>query len=231
MAFVLNQSFRDWSSTRKFPFTDSSDMTCQDGRGLPMSLFTMISLIPDIEGTVNVSSIDKEGIHFSIADWTADAVFEDYADGWIPVMRSGNCVGSVMTNTGDLDYLKGMVSVAPMIFTEGHLQLRPEVVKGFCLDTPVLTTPPTFDGYPSQGMTVSYDSDRFIEVQGEMSVDTQPIIENETEPIEGITLGEGANEETYPLAYPGNLVIRTPSWCDTQFIPGEESIVFHQRGS
>ena len=239
MAQVLNQSFEDWSSTRKFPFTDKSDMTCQDGRRIPVSMFTMISLCPDIDGTAEIHSIDTDGIHFRISGWTADALFVDYADQWIPVMRYGNCVGTVMFPDDRHEaYLKEMTAVKTLVFSEGHLVLRPEVVKGFCLSTPALETPPVISGYPAQEMTVTYDSPRFLPTpaygEGSWSVDTTPIVLNETEPIESIVLddsSEPSGEKEYPLSYPGNLVLRTPQWCDTQFIPGDESIVFHQRGS
>lgn len=231
MAQVLNQSFRDWSSTRKFPFTEGSDMTCQDGRRIPVSAFSMISLCPDTEGTARVTLIDSGGIHVGLPGWEAIASFSDYADGWIPVMKSGNCVGCVMTAEPDLSYVKGMASVKPMVFTEGHLELRPETVKGFCLASTELSDPPTIDGHPTQDISVSYDSDRFINTAGSISVDTEPVVTDETEPIESIVLGEGAAEEAYMLMYPGNLVIRTPWWCDTQFTAGDDSVVFHQRGS
>ena len=231
MTQILNQSFRDWSSTRKFPFTDQSDMTCQDGRGIPMSLFTMISLCPDIEGTAEVYAIDTKGIHIRISEWTADALFDDYADGWIPIMRSGNCVGSVMTNDSDLGYLIGMAAVKPLMFTEGHLELRPEVVRGFCSSEPVLETPPSLNGYPSSDLSVEYDSSRFTMSDAGLVVDTTPDVENETPAITRLGARKtSALSFMADIAYPGNIVIRTPPWCDSQIFSSDDAVVFHQRG-
>ena len=150
---VMNQSFRDWSSTRKFPFTDGSDMTCTDGRRIPLSAFTMITLFPDTEGSARISEINETGILFDMEGWTAFAAFSGYSDGWMPIMKEGSCVGSVMTNDNDLLYIKGMASFQSMVFTEGHLDLRPETVKGFCLDEPQLLPLPTFFGMPAITMS------------------------------------------------------------------------------
>ena len=66
-------------------------------------------------------------------------------------MRYGNCVGTVMFPDDRHEaYLKEMTAVKTLVFSEGHLVLRPEVVKGFCLSTPALETPPVISGYPAQ---------------------------------------------------------------------------------
>lgn len=236
MTQILNQSFRDWSLQRKFPFTDYSDMTCRDGRRIPLSMFIDITLCPDIEGTARISEITTSVIRFAIgSSWTAEARTDDFEGGWIPVMRAGSCVGSVMPNPDDFSYLVGMASVRPLVFTEGHMDLRPETVKGFCLDAPVIIDPPTFNGEPSEGMTFEY-GERFSNTGGSISVDTTPVLEDQTTPITTIVVGhleddeeEGSNE--YPVQRNGSLTIRTPDWCDSQFLSDDETLTFHQRGS
>jgi hypothetical protein len=224
---VMNQSFRDWSSTRKFPFTDGSDMTCTDGRRIPLSAFTMITLFPDTEGSARISEINETGILFDMEGWTAFAAFSGYSDGWMPIMKEGSCVGSVMTNDNDLLYIKGMASFQSMVFTEGHLDLRPETVKGFCLDEPQLLPLPTFFGMPAITMTVSLDSARYSVSSGKVNLNTTATVTNQTYPVSYI--GNGSN--TYAANPSGCITIRTPDWCDSQFIVKDGQIVFHQRGS
>lgn len=227
MRQVLNQSFQDWSATRKFPFTDASDMTCGDGRRIPVSAFSIIVIIPDIEGSARISTIDTQGIHFDMDGWTADALFDDYLDdGWIPIMKAGSCVGTVMTNDDDLSYIKGMAVVAPMVFTEGHLDIRPECVRGFCRNNLQLVDLPTFFGYPAETLTVSMDSERFSESGYYVDVNTTPTVVNVTPSIQAITV----NGTSYDIRTDGHLTIRTPIWCSTQVISTGDSLVFHQRG-
>lgn len=236
MTQVLNQSFRDWSIQHKFPFTDGSDMTCRDGRRVPLSAFIDITLCPDIEGTARITEITTDSIGFAIGgSWTATADLSDFRGGWIPVMRAGSCVGCVMPNADDLPYLKGMASILPLVFSEGHLELLPETVRGFCQASPTIIEPPTFGGEPSDGMTFSY-GERFDTSGSSITVDTTPIYEDETTPILSIGVGKlpqgatiGSNE--YPVSDSGALVIRTPDWCDSQFLSSDETLTFHQRGS
>lgn len=236
MTQILNQSFRDWSITRKFPFTDSSDMTCRDGRRIPLSTFIDITLCPDIEGSARISAITQEAIVFSIGSaWTATADMNDFHGGWIPVIRSGICVGCVMLNPNDFEYLLGMTSVEPLEFREGHLELRPETVKGMCSDEQVILPSPTFDGLPSEGMSFEM-SGRFSEGESGTNVNTTPILEDETTAITKMTVGQlhtGQQEgdNVFDIPSNGSVLLRTPEWCDTQFISEDGVITFHQRGS
>lgn len=236
MTQVLNQSFRDWSIQHKFPFTDSSDMTSRDGRRIPLSMFIDITVNPDVAGVVRVDRITADAIVFAIGGgWTAQAGLEDFQGGWIPVMRAGTCVGCVMPNPDDLEYLRGMASVAPLVFSEGHLELRPETVKGFCGAGDEIVPPPTFNGFPADGMSFVF-GDRFTGTGGSISVDTTPVYEDPTTPITTIAVGhldagdqEGSNE--FDIQWDGSLTIRAPEWCDTQFLSADDTIIFHQRGS
>ena len=236
MTQILNQSFRDWSIQHKFPFTDSSDMTSRDGRRIPLSMFIDITVNPDISGSVRISAITADHIEFSIGQrWTAYASLEDFHGGWIPVMRAGTCVGCVMPNPDDYQYLVGMTAVAPLVFSEGHLVLLPETVKGFCGAGDNITPPPTFNGLQSDTMSFTF-GERFSVYGDSVTVDTTPVYEEPTTPVTTITVGHldagdtpGSNE--FDIQWDGSLTIRAPEWCDTQFLSTDDTVIFHQRGS
>lgn len=229
MTQTRNQSFTDWSARRKYPFTDGSDMTCDDGRRVPLSAFTVISLYPERDGGCRVASISDDGVSFAMGtEWTAFASFSDYMNGWMPVMRSGNCVGSVVMPEEDLGYVRGMASVKTLVFTEGHMDIRPELVRGFGDESFSLKAPPTFFGMEASGITYSFSSERYTwHSSGAIDMDVSVTFTTEVPPLLTITV----NNTQYTLPDDGHILIRTPMWCETQFISGDGVITLHQRGA
>lgn len=225
---VINESFTDWAATRNFPFTDSSDLTCTDGRRLPVSAFICITLYPDIEGSARLSSISSDRITITLEQsWIAVASFTELKNNWIPLKHGGNVVGSVMLNEDDISYVQGMAAIGDMIFNEGHADIRPELIRGFCADEEILFEPPTFFSLPSTDMTYSFNSNRYTVNTNDVDMDVTVTYNPNLTAITQIKIGN----DTYSLCDDGHLLIRTPLWCDTQFISSDNGILFHQRGS
>jgi hypothetical protein len=225
---VINESFRDWAATRNFPFTDESDLTCMDGRRLPVSAFVCISLYPDTEGSARLSLISVDRMVITLGQtWEAIAYFTDLKNNWIPLKHGGNIVGSIMLNEDDIDYVKGMASTEDMVFNEGHANIRPELVRGFCADEEILFEPPTFFSLPSTNMTYSFISSRYTVNQTDVDMNVTVSYSPDATAITKIKIGD----TSYSLCNDGHLLIRTPIWCDTQFISSDNGILFHQRGA
>ena len=225
---VINESFTDWAATRNFPFTDSSDLTCTDGRRLPVSAFICITLYPDIEGIARLSSISSDRITITLEQsWIAVASFTELKNNWIPLKHGGNVVGSVMLNEDDIFYVQGMAATGDMLFNEGHADIRPELVRGFCSNEEILFEPPTFFSLPSTNMIYSFNSNRYTVNTNDVDMDVTVTYNPNVTAITQIKIGN----DTYSLCDDGHLLIRTPIWCDTQFISSDNGILFHQRGS
>lgn len=225
---VLNQSFRDWAANRNFPFTDGSDLTCSDGRRLPVSAFVYISVFPDIEDDARLVTIDDQNITIQVGtNWFTTASFEELLNDWIPLKHNGSVVGSIMVNSADIAYIQGMARTKTLEFNERHADIRPELVRGFCLDSEILLPPPTFFSLPSTNMTYSLDSQRYtdniVDVDMDVSVTYTP-------GVTAITKIK-VNGTEYSLPDDGHVLLRTPIWCDTQFISNDNKITFHQRGA
>ena len=225
---IINESFRDWAATRNFPFTDDSDLTCSDGRRLPVSAFAYIVVFPDIDGSARLSLISNDRIIITLEQtWEATAYFSDLANDWIPLKHGGNIVGTVMLNHDDISYIKGLAATQPMTFNEGHATLRPELVRGFCSEEEVLFEPPTFFSLPSTTMTYTLGSNRYSVNSDVVDMDVSVTYTPNTTAITKIKI----NGTSYSLPDDGHLLIRTPIWCDTQFISDGNGIILHQRGS
>lgn len=226
--YVINESFRDWAADKNFPFTDESDLTCIDGRRLPVSAFAYITIYPDTEGSAKLSVISSDRIVITLDQtWEAIAYFADLKNNWIPLKHGGNIVGAVILNEEDTSYIRGMASTGDMVFNEGHADIRPELVRGFCSDEEILFEPPTFFSLPSTNMTYSLNSTRYTVSDNVVDMDVTVNYNPDTTAITQIKIGNN----TYSLCDDGHLLIRTPIWCDTQFISSDNGIVLHQRGA
>lgn len=229
MAIILNQSFKAWATSKKYPFTNDSDYTCTDGRRIPLSFVIDAFVYPAVDNVYSIRRIDSNGITIGTnsADY-ATAAFNDYARGWIPFRREGSVVGSIVLNEDDYPYVVGLANIQPMTFRSGHMEFESGVVHAFCASEDNLSTKPTFFGQDVDTITVSYGSPRYTVVSTnivDMSLDDLTVTSTHI-PVSKIVV----NGVTYDIHPSGNLTLRAPTWCDTQFITQGDGIVVHRRG-
>ena len=229
MALILNQSFKAWAVSKKYPFTNDSDHTSTDGRRIPLSFVIDAFVYPAVDGVYSVRRIDGEGITIGSNNTDyATAAFSDYARGWIPFKREGSVVGSIVLNEDDYPYVVGLANIQSMTFRSGHLDFESGVVHAFCTDKDNITTKPTFFGQEVDTITVTYASPRYTIVSDnivDMSLDDLTVTTTHV-PVSKITV----NGVSYDIHPTGNLTLRAPDWCDTQFITQGEGVVLHRRG-
>lgn len=229
MALIINQSFKEWAISKKYPFTDDSDLTSTDGRRIPLSFVIDASLYPAVEDTYYIKTIDREGI--TIAHDNKDyavARFDQYSRGWIPFVKNESVVGSIVLNDDDFPYVVGLGAVQPMTFRAGHLTFENGVVRAFCSEEENIVPKPTFFGEAVNTVSTAFESDRYLQVNGniyDLSLDDLTIT-TEHIPISKIVV----NGTTYEVHPSHNLTLRAPDWCDTQFITQGDGIILHRRG-
>lgn len=228
MAQVINKNFKDWSAGRKYPFDEECDLTCTDGRRLPLSYFVDAVIYPALDGTFDITRIDAGGMVISSSNWEGEALFSRYQNGWMPITRRGSIVGSIVLNDNDYAYVLGLASVRPMTFRTGHLRFAPGVVRSFCKRTENLEEKPTFFGEQVETLDASLDSERFTVLQDD-TVDLDLTVTAYTihQPITHISV----KGTTYALGKNGHFMIRTPIWCDDPFISTGDGIILHRRGA
>lgn len=241
---IVNNEFRDFAGTSRYPFTDGSTMRSSDGRTVQDSVFLDAVIYPDdgINGNMWIYGMRTNAAgDLDIGIMRNEVVFGRC------VISKGNTVGFVWSANGltcgtvvakeeGIKYLSGLASYSTLFFNPEGLRFRADRVLPILRKKIHITVNGTALLDQSKPVTVSFTSDRFATTDTTggtlVSFDNsvrEPLRRSEQR-IQTLRPATEAEGGTTTDGLPHSVTLMAPRWSNLQVLTENNKLLIHKRG-
>ena len=211
---IINTEFRSFSVVNKYPFTSNSSMCDVNGRQVPVSFIIDAIIYPQkTVSSVFISKIFLQDNDELVIELSSSAGVLGYAydvtegtnyflEGTTSqkhtkeITETDTIIGSMVVS-GTVSYIRGLVSLNEMVFTNNALIINPIRIIPAVYKTQQFIVNGT-EVATNKPISIYFNSDRFLYANDELSLDTKVISDKIKKPlysINNITPGKIVDDE------------------------------------